>query len=207
MRGSAGALQLHHCCSHGTPSPLPSILVRGQCSTKKVASAQDVICEQWVRPSHLNGDGSSPEGAGAATRMGATASGDCDVPSRWKKKAPMASSATTTSANAGGRGRLDRRTGSRCRRTGSVEGAGREDRTSCMPSRCTSKARILSSLPGLTWKSSRHPTRGAPPMRAKSDACTNTSARPSSGVMKPKPRSAFQRQSVPSNRVATALAT
>ena len=29
----------------------PSILVPGQLRRKKVASAQEVICEQWVRPS------------------------------------------------------------------------------------------------------------------------------------------------------------
>lgn len=43
----------HHWLSHGIPSLSPSILVSGQCSMKYVASAQDVICEQWVRPSHL----------------------------------------------------------------------------------------------------------------------------------------------------------
>jgi hypothetical protein len=45
---------LHHWLSHGTPSLFPSILVLAQCSMKYVASAQDVICEQCVRPSQLN---------------------------------------------------------------------------------------------------------------------------------------------------------
>ncbi len=45
---------LHHCISHGTPSLSPSILVPGQFLKKNVASAHEVICEQWVRPSHLN---------------------------------------------------------------------------------------------------------------------------------------------------------
>ena len=43
---------VHHCDSHGTPSPSPSILVFGQFRKKKEASAQDVISEQLVRPSH-----------------------------------------------------------------------------------------------------------------------------------------------------------
>jgi hypothetical protein len=47
-------LYLHHCFSHGTPSPFPSIFVPGQFFKKYVASAQDVICEQYVLPSHLN---------------------------------------------------------------------------------------------------------------------------------------------------------
>ena len=33
---------------------IPSIFTPGQFLRKKVASAQDVICEQRVRPSHLN---------------------------------------------------------------------------------------------------------------------------------------------------------
>jgi len=48
---------VHHCCSHGTPSWLPSIWTLGQLRRKYVASAQDVICEQWVRPSQWKGDG------------------------------------------------------------------------------------------------------------------------------------------------------
>jgi hypothetical protein len=46
--------QLHHCCSQGSPSLLPSIFVSGQFSTKKRASAHEVIWEQCVRPSQLN---------------------------------------------------------------------------------------------------------------------------------------------------------
>jgi hypothetical protein len=38
-------LFLHHCCSQGIPSPSPSILTLGQFLRKKVASAQDLICE------------------------------------------------------------------------------------------------------------------------------------------------------------------
>jgi hypothetical protein len=45
--------RLHHCCSQGTPSLFPSIFTPGQLRRKNVASAQEVICEQWVRPSHL----------------------------------------------------------------------------------------------------------------------------------------------------------
>lgn len=44
--------QRHHCLSQGTPSLLPSILVPGQFFKKKVASSQEVICEQWILPSH-----------------------------------------------------------------------------------------------------------------------------------------------------------
>jgi hypothetical protein len=36
----------HHCCSQGTPSLFPSIFTPGQLRRKKVASSQDVICEQ-----------------------------------------------------------------------------------------------------------------------------------------------------------------
>ena len=39
-------IHLHHCCSHGTPSLLPSIFVPGQFCRKNVASRHDVICEQ-----------------------------------------------------------------------------------------------------------------------------------------------------------------
>jgi hypothetical protein len=35
--------RLHHCCSQGTPSLLPSIFTPGQFFRKKVASAQEVI--------------------------------------------------------------------------------------------------------------------------------------------------------------------
>jgi hypothetical protein len=45
---------LHHCCSHGIPSWFPSIFTPGQFFRKNVASAHEVICEQYVRPSHLN---------------------------------------------------------------------------------------------------------------------------------------------------------
>ena len=41
----------HHCFSQGTPSWFPSISTPGQFLKKYVASWQDVICEQWVRPS------------------------------------------------------------------------------------------------------------------------------------------------------------
>ena len=34
---------VHHCCSHGTPSLLPSICVPGQFLRKYFASVQDVI--------------------------------------------------------------------------------------------------------------------------------------------------------------------
>ena len=44
---------LHHCDSQGIPSLFPSIFVPGQFFRKNVASAQEVICEQCVRPSHL----------------------------------------------------------------------------------------------------------------------------------------------------------
>jgi hypothetical protein len=43
----------HHCRSHGTPSPSPSIFVPGQLRRNHVASAHEVICEQRMRPSHL----------------------------------------------------------------------------------------------------------------------------------------------------------
>ena len=36
----------HHCCSHGTPSRLPSILTPVQLFRNHVASAHEVICEQ-----------------------------------------------------------------------------------------------------------------------------------------------------------------
>jgi len=45
---------LHHCCSHGTPSLFPSILLPGQFLRKQVASAHELIWEQCVRPSQLN---------------------------------------------------------------------------------------------------------------------------------------------------------
>lgn len=44
--------QWHHCLSQGTPSLFPSIFVPGQFSKKNVASSQEVMCEQWVLPSH-----------------------------------------------------------------------------------------------------------------------------------------------------------
>lgn len=44
----------HHCRSQGKPSLSPSISTPGQLPRKKAASSQDVICEQWMRPSHLN---------------------------------------------------------------------------------------------------------------------------------------------------------
>jgi len=36
------------------PFPSPSIVTPGQWARKYLASAQDVICEQVLRPSHLN---------------------------------------------------------------------------------------------------------------------------------------------------------
>jgi hypothetical protein len=45
--------QRHHCFSHGIPSPSPSICTFGQLFRKNFASSQEVICEQWVRPSQL----------------------------------------------------------------------------------------------------------------------------------------------------------
>jgi len=50
------ATYLHHCCSHGMPSLFPSIFTPGQFFKKKVASAHEVICEQYVLPSHLKED-------------------------------------------------------------------------------------------------------------------------------------------------------
>ena len=44
----------HHCLSHGTPSPSPSILVSVQCCRKYFASAHEVIWEQCCLPSHWN---------------------------------------------------------------------------------------------------------------------------------------------------------
>ena len=44
----------HHCFSQGMPSPFPSICTPGQFLRKNVASSQEVICEQSVRPSHRN---------------------------------------------------------------------------------------------------------------------------------------------------------
>jgi len=46
--------QLHHCHSQGTPSPSPSIPVFPQFCMKYLASAQEVIWEQYLRPSQLN---------------------------------------------------------------------------------------------------------------------------------------------------------
>ena len=51
-----GFRYLHHCFSHGMPSLFPSIFTPGQFFKKNVASAQEVICEQYVLPSHLNDD-------------------------------------------------------------------------------------------------------------------------------------------------------
>ena len=45
----------HHCFSHGMPLPSPSILTPGHFRRKNLASAHEVIWEQWMRPSHLNG--------------------------------------------------------------------------------------------------------------------------------------------------------
>jgi hypothetical protein len=53
FRPARMASYLHHCFSHGTPSLFPSIFTPGQFLRKNVASAQEVICEQRVRPSHL----------------------------------------------------------------------------------------------------------------------------------------------------------
>lgn len=46
-------LYLHHCDSQGIPSLSPSIFVSGQFFRKNVASAQEVIWEQYVRPSQM----------------------------------------------------------------------------------------------------------------------------------------------------------
>ncbi len=62
------AYRLHHCCSQGTPSLFPSIFAPGQLRRKNVASAQDVICEQRVRPSHLK----LTDGSGATLAAGKT---------------------------------------------------------------------------------------------------------------------------------------
>jgi hypothetical protein len=51
----------HHCDSHGTPSRSPSISTPGQFLRKKVASAQECICEQCVRPSQENLEAVSSE--------------------------------------------------------------------------------------------------------------------------------------------------
>ena len=42
---------LHHCRSQGTPSWLPSICTPGQFFRNQVASAHELICEQYLRPS------------------------------------------------------------------------------------------------------------------------------------------------------------
>src|SRR5690606_33624327 len=72
----SGRCQLHPCVSHGTPSLSPSILVPGQCLMKYVASAHERMCEQCVRPSHLNWVGAAgasalDAGADAAAAIGA----------------------------------------------------------------------------------------------------------------------------------------
>ena len=46
---------VHHCCSQGTPSWLPSISIPGQFFRKAFASVHEVICEQCLRPSHCPG--------------------------------------------------------------------------------------------------------------------------------------------------------
>jgi len=51
-RPSRPYLSPHHCFSHGTPSPPPSIFTPGQLARKNSASSQEVICEQYTRPSH-----------------------------------------------------------------------------------------------------------------------------------------------------------
>jgi hypothetical protein len=68
----------HNCCSQGTPSRSPSICVPGQFLRKKVASAQDVICEQCVRPSQLK-----DEAAGARERDSSPIPVQAWLP-RWK---------------------------------------------------------------------------------------------------------------------------
>ncbi len=42
---------VHHCCSQGVPSRLPSIFTPGQLAKKNFASLHERICEQCVRPS------------------------------------------------------------------------------------------------------------------------------------------------------------
>lgn len=49
--------QRHHCVSQGTPSLSPSIFIPGQFCKKFLASLHEVIWEQYLRPSHLNGAG------------------------------------------------------------------------------------------------------------------------------------------------------
>ena len=69
---------IHHCCSHGIPSLSPSILVPAQWLMNHCASAQDVIWEQDILPSHRN----TPVDTVAATGVGATA-GCAASSARW----------------------------------------------------------------------------------------------------------------------------
>ena len=75
----AQAYRLHHCFSQGMPSLLPSIFTPEQFLRKKYASSQDVIWEQYVRPSHLYwaSDGAGA-GSGAVTVVGGGGRGDAD---------------------------------------------------------------------------------------------------------------------------------
>ena len=109
--------QLHHCRSQGTPSLFPSILVFGQLRRKYLASAHDVICEQWVRPSHrvlsaaASGDpdvadvtgleaphGGSPAGALACAAWTAGTSGGARVRLLYWSKPTRATAPTAISA-------------------------------------------------------------------------------------------------------------
>src|SRR5690606_42013787 len=54
----------------GSPSWLPSIVTFGQLRRKYSASAHDVICEQWVRPSHRNALLATAEGVRVAGATG-----------------------------------------------------------------------------------------------------------------------------------------
>ncbi|HJT26362.1 MAG TPA: hypothetical protein VJ784_03045 [Pyrinomonadaceae bacterium] len=60
----------HHCCSQGTPSLSPSICVPGQFLRKNIASSQDVICEQRVRPSQRNCTDTGDAGSDATNFCG-----------------------------------------------------------------------------------------------------------------------------------------
>lgn len=69
-----------------------------------------------------------------------------------------------------------------------------------LPGRRTLVARFLPSLFNSTSNESVSCRRGAFPSRGKAEAWTNTSSPPSVGVMKPKPRSSFHLESLPSKR-------
>src|SRR5690606_15301938 len=109
--------QLHHCRSQGSPSLFPSIFVFGQLRRKYSASAHDVICEQWVRPSHRNvaaaatgrsgfaeaaleaPHGGSPAGALACAAWITGASGRSAVRVLYWSKPTRATAPSATSVN------------------------------------------------------------------------------------------------------------